>query len=614
MSLREPFNTRLHELLCQLSDSEPTPELLCEIEALVLSSPQTKQQYLGYVQLESAAQQLLAGSQFEHAIQLSPASKELDATEEAPVPLLLFPADESPVVAENEPSSPVSPQFTVAGRSSRRWLYAFAGSTAVLVIGVLWNVLRSDREPTFSEGGRHGAVATLIGTQHCRWINGDSNSSPGPGARLPVGRLNLAEGLAELVFDCGAQVILEGPAEFELTGAKSATAWRGRLVAKVPPEAIGFTVVTPDATIVDYGTEFALAVERSKATEVHVIAGKVEVESVGASPGSARKALRTGQAVRLDRTSRGLPEVVELADNRFVRNVRFGYGLYPASLISYWSFDETLEGSRAIDRAGSNHGSFEGAVQRVEGLVGDGAAMFTNGEGDLINVGPDFSFTTGITIEALIACTWNGQFDPQAGVDVYPDGGNYDEIFRKEDGGQRVLLSFQNDRKSFKTIPVVPPGPVLAFGLNVGGEYSELDMPLDGLEGRPIVPEICDGKTHYVAAVYDSATGEKAIYIDGRKRFSAQFPPGTLIESGGNVSAGIGGWYTEWANGDSFAAEPFSGVIDEVAVYRSALSESDIAKHYRRVLEGGSYFSDAKPGLEPSSTKSRASVQSVESR
>ena len=289
-----------------------------------------------------------------------------------------------------------------------------------------------------------------------------------------------------------------------------------------------------------------------------------------------------------------------------MRNVRFGYGLYPPSLISYWSFDETLEGVRVLDRAGSNHGSFEGRVHRVGGLVGDGAAMFTNSAGDLINVGPDFSFTTGITIEALIACTWDGQYDPEAGYEVYPDGGNYDEIFRKEDGQQRVLLSFQHDRKEeIRAVPPVPPGPMLSFGLNIGGEYTELDMPLDGEGDRPTVAEICDGKLRHVVATYDSATGEKAIYVDGWKRFSTHFPPGTLIESGGKVSAGIGGWYIEWADKETTEAEePFTGVIDEVAVYRSALSDSEIAAHYRRVLEGRNYYFDAPPDLELSSIES----------
>jgi hypothetical protein len=591
------LNAELHRLLCRLSDEGPTPDLLQQIESLILADPDAKRQYLAYLQLDSAAEHLLASDALVPPV-ASGLSERTATIEGSPDRLVLFPMDELPMNAGQDSDAMSVPAVRTVGLFDRRWLPLLVGSAAALFVGVLFSIWGRSGG-SFSGDSHTAAVATLVGTHDCRWLDSNMESQRGPGARLPLGKLRLAEGLAELVFDCGAQVILEGPAEFELTGAKSATAWQGRLVAKVPPGATGFTVSTPDAKIIDHGTEFALAVEESQATEVHVIAGRVEVEPVvDVAPGAAvAKELRTGQAVRLDRASHGLPRQVELGDHRFVRNVRFGYGLYPSSLISYWSFDETLEGSRAMDRAGSNHGSFEGQVRRVRGLVGEGAAMFTNSQGDLINVGPDFSFTTGITIEALISSTWDGQYDPDAGLEVYPDRGNYDEIFRKEDGESRVLLSFQHDEMTkVKSVPPVPPGPVLSFGLNIAGVYTELDMPLDGRDGRPTVSTLCDGKTHHIAATYDSATGEKAIYVDGRKQFSTRFPAGALIESGGKVSAGIGGWYLEWADGVAFVpTEPFTGAIDEVAVYRAALSERDLAGHYERVSIGRNYFFDAVP-------------------
>jgi hypothetical protein len=620
MSSHDPFNADLHRLLCRLSDGEATPDLLQQIEALVLADPQAKRQYLQYMQFESAAEQMLASDQsstaidptfFEPSATLSqaPRSGELSGARASLMPISVDDALTNTINTAGEGEARTVRVAHAAKQSGLRWLLAFGGAVAVLLGGVLLGQLGGGITPVSTAPGAH-AVATLVGTQDCRWLDSEHAASQfAPGARLPVGKLQLAEGLAELVFDCGAQVILEGPAEFELTGVKSAIAWQGRLVAKVPPAATGFTVTTPDAKVIDHGTEFALSVEHSKSTEVHVIAGRVEVEPAtdSARGAAVAKELLSGQAVRLDRASQGLPQEVELAQNRFVRNVRFGYGLYPPSLISYWSFDETLEGGRAMDRAGSNHGSFEGQVKRVSGLVGQGSAMFTNTQGDLVNVGPDFSFTTGITIEALVACHWDGQFDAKA-VDVYPDRGNYDEIFRKEDGDQRVLLSFQHDDMTkAKAIPVVPAGPVLSFGLNIAGEYTELDMPLDGQEGRPTVAELCDGKMHHIAATYDSATGEKAIYIDGTTRFSTRFHVGALIESGGNVSAGLGGWYGEWASGETFGpTEPFTGAIDEVAVYRAALSEHDIANHYQRVVEGRNYFFDALPQFRAASAESTA--------
>ena len=44
---------------------------------------------------------------------------------------------------------------------------------------------------------------------------------------------------------------------------------------------------------------------------------------------------------------------------------------------------------------------------------------------------------------------------------------NYDEIFRKDDDQQRMLLCFQNDTGAEQPlIPVVDPGPCLTFGMS----------------------------------------------------------------------------------------------------------------------------------------------------
>ncbi len=188
-----------------------------------------------------------------------------------------------------------------------------------------------------------------------------------------------------------------------------------------------------------------------------------------------------------------------------------------------------------------------------------------------MNVGAaGFSFTTGISIEALVATTW--------------DGVGYDEIFRKEDGSNRILLSFQNDGNDTVN------GPVLGFGLNVNGAYSELDMPLDGSAGITLA-ELTDGVLHQVVATYDSLTGEKSIYIDGEERFSQTLAG--LIASGGGAAAFIGN-----TNG---LGEPFSGIIDEVALFDAALSPDEIAAHFANVQNGLNYFASPQAVPEPSS-------------
>ena len=217
----------------------------------------------------------------------------------------------------------------------------------------------------------------------------------------------------------------------------------------------------------------------------------------------------------------------------------------------------------------------------VDGLIGKGALEFLNlpsssvqirgGQGTQIGTG-DFACDVGISIEVLVVSRWSAA------------PGDYDEIFRKEDGNHRMLLSFQNDGSAHDyAVPSVPPGPCLSFGLHLEGlGYSELDMPLDGQDGRPTVADLTDGRPHHLVATYDAFTGRKTLYVDGRACFSHTFPRGRMILNGGPAPAEIGNYW-------SF--EPFHGVIDELAYYDFALTASEVAAHYRQAMQGRPYFS-----------------------
>ncbi len=115
--------------------------------------------------------------------------------------------------------------------------------------------------------------------------------------------LRLERGLAEIEFDCGARVILQGPAGLELLSGSSARLLQGILTAHVPPRAKGFTVLTPHNKVVDLGTEFGLAVDEAGAATVRVFTG--EVQAFPLASGSARESdpgvtILQDQAVRLD--------------------------------------------------------------------------------------------------------------------------------------------------------------------------------------------------------------------------------------------------------------------------------------------------------------------------
>ncbi|CAL1125272.1 unnamed protein product [Cladocopium goreaui] len=162
-------------------------------------------------------------------------------------------------------------------------------------------------------------IASLTRTNGARWAE---SQPPEVGFRLEPGPLNLVEGTASIEFDSGVVVVLEGPAKFELETDGLGFLESGRLVANVPPQAVGFTIRTPTATVIDLGTEFGVQVDEELGTsEVHVFVGKVEVGAVGQDDDTTPpRRITAGQAVSV----RAKTPVTELADaepDRFVRSI-----------------------------------------------------------------------------------------------------------------------------------------------------------------------------------------------------------------------------------------------------------------------------------------------------
>jgi len=135
-------------------------------------------------------------------------------------------------------------------------------------------------------------VATLTKAQQCQWAG--SSLPTVQGARLSPGTLDLIEGLATVKFDSGAELVLEAPATVEVTDAMNCRLVRGTIVADVPPSAIGFTVDTDDAKVVDYGTKFGVSTGDDGKYMVQVLEGLVEVNHKASKE---VKQLRQGQNV-----------------------------------------------------------------------------------------------------------------------------------------------------------------------------------------------------------------------------------------------------------------------------------------------------------------------------
>jgi len=180
-------------------------------------------------------------------------------------------------------------------RSGRVMLWAFSSAAAIVFVvfgsWLIWKAMEAAPEKT----PQREEMAWLINAQNCQWAE-----NMAPAGDMQAGKiLRLERGLAEVRFQKGARIVMEGPASLEIISANSARLQRGKLTAKVPESAKGFQIVTPKGKVIDLGTEFALAVEEDGTTDVYVFSGTVEAYADARKPKNFLS-LQERQAARID--------------------------------------------------------------------------------------------------------------------------------------------------------------------------------------------------------------------------------------------------------------------------------------------------------------------------
>ena len=162
----------------------------------------------------------------------------------------------------------------------------------------------------------HRVVAELGNSVHAKWAQmPDSND-------LRPGTLELREGVAEITFQQGTRVLIQAPCEFDLLSTNRMKLMGGSVTAFVPEQARGFRVITPQSEIVDFGTEFGVAVASSTAYEVHVFKGWVGLEPDPRRAGTAkREDLRDGQCALADASGAIRTEALTQRPKRFLQQI-----------------------------------------------------------------------------------------------------------------------------------------------------------------------------------------------------------------------------------------------------------------------------------------------------
>ncbi|MDO4550600.1 MAG: LamG-like jellyroll fold domain-containing protein [Planctomycetia bacterium] len=179
--------------------------------------------------------------------------------------------------------------------------------------------------------------------------------------------------------------------------------------------------------------------------------------------------------------------------------------------------------------------------------------------------GQNLSYTQGVSGKALeLSGKYQIQIPPQiipadlqqftftAWVAPKNSSEVYHEILRKEDRHLRILFSFQEKMK------------ILSLGFYAGGQYSECDAPISP-------EEILDGAWHFVAATFDGQIAR--VYFDGLE-IAAADRGGALQTIVSNHSQEVGA--PIFIGSMTGSGEFFQGRMDELSIYRRALSAEEI--------------------------------------
>lgn len=154
----------------------------------------------------------------------------------------------------------VTPEPAAPAGLPLRLRYALVAAVTLAASLLMQFVWPHSEQSQLGAADRHPSdyVATLARAVDCHWNADDAGLREG--SRLLPDEIELDHGVAEILFDGGTQLILEGPARLRVESAGSATLAQGRAVLKTDETAEPFTLITPQARLVNTSAEYGAAV------------------------------------------------------------------------------------------------------------------------------------------------------------------------------------------------------------------------------------------------------------------------------------------------------------------------------------------------------------------
>jgi hypothetical protein len=382
----------------------------------------------------------------------------------------------------------------------------------------------------------------------------------------------------EITYDTGAKVILQGPVTYEVESKNGGFMAVGKLTGKVEnPEAKGFAVRTPTATVTDLGTEFGVEVSREGHTISHVFRGSVMMKSISAdgwTPFESR-ILHANESARVAKTGdhgRMTVQLISINPATFVRPAespkpvdyirskpfrrwqKYSEQLRKdPTLLAYYDFQRQKESPSVLFNVAANsdhsrNGEIENARWTTGRITGKQALVF-NGPNDSVRV------NLNQKVDDLTLIMW---------VVAYS----------VDDGLTGLLMSDGWSGPGQMHWQLTPEGR-MSFGLAGGG---------CSVEGPTAILDRLH-RWMQLAAVYDGIGAKVCVYVDGKLVGEAKCSRQQSVCIG---PAQIGCWDST-VFGTSGSTRNFCGRIDELAVFGRAMSDGEVRHLYEegRPVENG---------------------------
>ena len=519
--------SRLERLIDAYFDQQLTAEEKRELEAMLLGSARARQLFLDLSDMHGLTREWAMHS---HA--------EMLMADGAPSPRKVVPF----------------------GRKA--WLGA--GLAACAMLG--WLLFPAGDQPGGPDPVEHAAnpsrddVALLAQAIDVEWEDG----AHAVGTALQKGLLKIRKGTLRLDFYSGARVILEGPASLDLLSQDLARLDHGKLTARVPPPAEGFTIVNAKLRVVDRGTEFGMSVNAADDCEVHVFDGEVELQ--GEVPAATARALFGGEAVSIrqgksqafaaNRRSFADPAIILQAA---ARETEARYGSWQVrsealrrspDLLVYFNFEDLEPGGMVLqNQANGADENTNGSIIGCETLSGRWASKPALG---FAKTSDRVRFRATGTTPSLTMMAWvrvdSLPQDHNSLLSMAPD--QLGEIHWKLDRSGRLLLGMRSDSRQIFESWERLVSPTLVTGQDFG-------------------------RWMHLATVIDGDLGVMRHFLNGKEVASAPLVRRVPVQLG---LANLGNF--DASSPDSFNAgllRSFNGRIDEFALFRRALDAKEIA-------------------------------------